>query len=136
MTEDRTRSPQSSVPPDDPRRHLTVARPDEDQSLRHIGLVGDTYTILVTTPSSTCTSRRAAAPLHTATTLKKCSLSSTVRLSSVFEARASSPGRAKLSMSRLTHFTASGTLLARQRGFYACALRPGRRSSSSPWVHP
>jgi quercetin dioxygenase-like cupin family protein len=48
MTEDRTRSPQSSVPPDDPRRHLTVARPDEDQSLRHIGLVGDTYTILVT----------------------------------------------------------------------------------------
>jgi quercetin dioxygenase-like cupin family protein len=47
MTEDRTRSPQSSVPPDDPHRHLTVARPDEDQSLRHIGLVGDTYTILV-----------------------------------------------------------------------------------------
>jgi quercetin dioxygenase-like cupin family protein len=46
--EDRTRSPQSSVPPDDPHRHLTVARPDEDQSLRHIGLVGDTYTILVT----------------------------------------------------------------------------------------
>ena len=27
---------------------LTVARPDEDQSLPHIGLVGDTYTILVT----------------------------------------------------------------------------------------
>ena len=48
MTEDRATSPQSSVPPDDPHRHLTVARPDEDQSLRHIGLVGDTYTILVT----------------------------------------------------------------------------------------
>ena len=36
-----------SIPPDDPSRELTVARPDEDQSLTHIGLVGDTYTILV-----------------------------------------------------------------------------------------
>jgi len=36
------------VPPDDPSRGLTVARPDEDQALPHIGLVGDTYTILVT----------------------------------------------------------------------------------------
>src|SRR4051812_19412640 len=37
-----------SVPPDDLSRDLTVARPEEDQSLPHIGLVGDTYTILVT----------------------------------------------------------------------------------------
>src|SRR6266702_1727427 len=36
------------LPPDDPSRELTVARPDDDQSLPHIGLVGDTYTILVT----------------------------------------------------------------------------------------
>jgi quercetin dioxygenase-like cupin family protein len=36
------------IPPDDPARKLTVARPNEDQSLPHIGLVGDTYTILVT----------------------------------------------------------------------------------------
>jgi quercetin dioxygenase-like cupin family protein len=36
------------VPPDDLSRKLTVARPDIDQSLPHIGLVGDTYTILVT----------------------------------------------------------------------------------------
>jgi quercetin dioxygenase-like cupin family protein len=36
------------VPPDDLSRQLTVARPDQDQSLPHIGLVGDTYTILVT----------------------------------------------------------------------------------------
>ncbi len=35
------------VPPDDLSRRLTVARPDGDQSLPHIGLVGDTYTILV-----------------------------------------------------------------------------------------
>lgn len=37
----------ASVPPDDLSRRLTVARPDTDQSLPHIGLVGDTYTILV-----------------------------------------------------------------------------------------
>jgi len=36
-----------SIPLDDPSRSLTVARPDQDQSLPHLGLVGDTYTILV-----------------------------------------------------------------------------------------
>ncbi|HEX3958283.1 MAG TPA: cupin domain-containing protein [Trebonia sp.] len=35
------------IPPDDLSRRLTIARPDEDQHLPHIGLVGDTYTILV-----------------------------------------------------------------------------------------
>jgi quercetin dioxygenase-like cupin family protein len=39
--------PEPSIPPDDPNRQLTVARPDEDETLPHIGLVGDTYTILV-----------------------------------------------------------------------------------------
>ena len=36
-----------AIPPDDPARALTVARPDTDQSLPHIGLVGDTYTVLI-----------------------------------------------------------------------------------------
>ena len=36
------------IPPDDPRRNLVVARPDEDRSLPHVGMVGDTYTILLT----------------------------------------------------------------------------------------
>jgi quercetin dioxygenase-like cupin family protein len=35
------------VPADDSSRKLTVARPDSDDSLPHVGLVGDTYTILV-----------------------------------------------------------------------------------------
>lgn len=35
------------IPDDDLSRRLTVARPDQDQALPHIGLVGDTYTILV-----------------------------------------------------------------------------------------
>lgn len=44
MTDAPTAEP---IPPDDPERRLTVARPESDQSLTHIGLVGDTYTILV-----------------------------------------------------------------------------------------
>ncbi len=35
------------LPPDNLRRQLTVVRPDSDQTLPHIGLVGDTYTITV-----------------------------------------------------------------------------------------
>ena len=40
--------PASTIPPDDPRRNLTHAHPDEDQKLHHIALVGDTYTVLLT----------------------------------------------------------------------------------------
>ena len=36
----------TAIPADDPARKLTVAQPD-DPNLSHIGLVGDTYTILV-----------------------------------------------------------------------------------------
>jgi quercetin dioxygenase-like cupin family protein len=39
--------PYPPVPADDPRRSLTVARPDTDPSLTHLGVVGDTYTILL-----------------------------------------------------------------------------------------
>jgi quercetin dioxygenase-like cupin family protein len=39
--------PGAEIPPDDLQRVLTIARPDTDQSLPHIGLVGDTYTILL-----------------------------------------------------------------------------------------
>src|ERR1017187_6765905 len=38
----------STIPPDDLQRSLALARPNEDQKLPHIGLAGDTYTILVT----------------------------------------------------------------------------------------
>src|ERR1700733_7403658 len=36
-----------SVPPDDPNRKFVIARPNTDQNLSHIGLVGDTYTIVL-----------------------------------------------------------------------------------------
>lgn len=49
MNDNPNAAPQMApIPPDDPRRNLTHARPDEDRSLPHVGLVGDTYTILLT----------------------------------------------------------------------------------------
>lgn len=38
---------QADLPADDRRRSLTVARPETDAALPHLGLVGDTYTILI-----------------------------------------------------------------------------------------
>ena len=38
----------SNLPPDDLRRNLTTASSDSGVNVRHIGLVGDTYTILLT----------------------------------------------------------------------------------------
>jgi quercetin dioxygenase-like cupin family protein len=39
--------PPSAIPPDDPTRPLTLARPNEDMPLRHVSIAGDTYTLLV-----------------------------------------------------------------------------------------
>ena len=36
-----------TIPPDDLRRQLTLARADNDEGLLHIGLVGDTYTVTI-----------------------------------------------------------------------------------------
>jgi quercetin dioxygenase-like cupin family protein len=42
-----TARPSLEIPPDDLQRSLTLVRPDTDKNLPHIGLVGDTYTILL-----------------------------------------------------------------------------------------
>jgi quercetin dioxygenase-like cupin family protein len=47
MSDDPGAAPQP-IPPDDPVRNLTVVSADTSPNLSHIGLVGDTYTILVT----------------------------------------------------------------------------------------
>ena len=39
--------PTPAIPSDDLQRNLALARPDSDQNLPHIGMVGDTYTILL-----------------------------------------------------------------------------------------
>ena len=46
-THSLTNQPPGPLPPDDPKRQLKIARPDSDPSLPHIGLVGNTYTVLV-----------------------------------------------------------------------------------------
>lgn len=48
---EKTNSPQqpvSAIPPDSPQRKLAIAQPDADQKISHLGVVGDTYTILLT----------------------------------------------------------------------------------------
>jgi len=39
--------PGSPIPADNLQRNLVIARPDQAQSLPHVGVVGDTYTILL-----------------------------------------------------------------------------------------
>lgn len=39
--------PSAPIPPDEPRRQLAVARPDDDPSLTHVAVAGGTYTILL-----------------------------------------------------------------------------------------
>ena len=45
-------SESAAIPADDPKRNLIIAQPDKDRSLPHIGLVGDTYTILLSTEAT------------------------------------------------------------------------------------
>jgi quercetin dioxygenase-like cupin family protein len=42
-----TSQPITPIPADNLKRRLALARPDKDQSLAHLGIVGDTYTILL-----------------------------------------------------------------------------------------
>jgi len=42
-----TSQPISPIPADNLRRRLAIARPIQDESLAHLGIVGDTYTILL-----------------------------------------------------------------------------------------
>src|SRR6202043_2058915 len=47
MATNTTTQPEAVIPPDDARRKLTMADP-EDPNMRHISVAGGTYTILVT----------------------------------------------------------------------------------------
>ena len=42
-----TSQPMTPIPPDNLKRNLKIAQPETDRSLPHIGLVGDTYTVLL-----------------------------------------------------------------------------------------
>jgi quercetin dioxygenase-like cupin family protein len=43
-----SKKPVSAIPPDNPQRKLAIAQPNTDQKISHIGVVGDIYTILLT----------------------------------------------------------------------------------------
>lgn len=47
MTNESNLPAASTLPDDDLSRELTIVRPDTDKNLPHIGLVGDTYTLLL-----------------------------------------------------------------------------------------
>ena len=47
MATNTTSAKQFGIPPDDPKRKLAIAQPDSDQNIPHVGVVGDTYTILL-----------------------------------------------------------------------------------------
>jgi mannose-6-phosphate isomerase-like protein (cupin superfamily) len=49
-----TSQPATPIPSDDPKRQLKIARPNTDESLLHIGLVGDTYTVLISGDDTNC----------------------------------------------------------------------------------
>jgi quercetin dioxygenase-like cupin family protein len=46
-THSLSNKPIEPVPPDNTQRQSKVARPDTDEALPHVGLVGDTYTVLL-----------------------------------------------------------------------------------------
>lgn len=86
--------PGASVPPDDLKRVLSLAQPDSNRNLPHIGIVGDTYTILLTgadTDGRFCLIDMHIPPgavrLRTVTTSRKLSLCSRARLRPRFAAR-------------------------------------------------
>ena len=92
MNDSQATSQHPDIPPDDTQRHLSVARPDGDQALPHLGIVGDTYTILLTGEDTA--GRYTLIDMHVppggapspdgASTSRKCSPSSTARSSSTF----------------------------------------------------
>jgi hypothetical protein len=81
----------SSIPPDDPRRSLSVAKPDADQALPHVCVVGATYTVLFGAKDTAgpyslidMLSRRIVGHRYTETTSRRCSPSLAGRSSSSF----------------------------------------------------
>ncbi len=148
-----TAQPISPIPPDDLQRKLAVARPNEDEKLPHIALMGDTYTVLLSgddTDGRYCLIDMMIPPgggpgphrhdFEESFTILEGEIETIFRgKKSVVRA----PG--KPSTSRRTRPIPLGTRLRIPCGCYAFAHQPDRRSSSQksalPWrpgqpVHP
>jgi hypothetical protein len=147
-----TAQPISLIPPDDLRRKLAVARPNENEKLPHIALMGDTYTVLLSgddTDGRYCLIdmliRRAEARVRIGMTLRNPSPSSKAKSRLPFAAKNPSCAREKPLTSRRTRPIPFGTLPRIPCGFYAFARQPDKRSSlqrsALPWragqpLHP
>lgn len=90
------------IPPDDSRRRLAVARPNGPAPLRHVGIAGNTYTILLSgedTAGRFCLMDMhvppGGGPRPTATTSRRRSPSSAARSSSPSAAKGSCSGPAR-----------------------------------------
>jgi hypothetical protein len=123
-----------TVPPDDPRRNLVLARPNDDEALPHVGVVGDTYTILLTgedTAGRYCLIDMlvpAGVLLRIATISKRRSrfLTERSRLPFAVPNRFCEPAR-PLTFHR-TRRISSTTPLTDQHACCVCAHRQGRKS--------
>jgi hypothetical protein len=131
-----------SLPPDDPTRSLTLTLP-EGKNLPHIGLVGDTYTILLAgkdtaerSASSTCTFRPAEAHHLIDMTSKRPSSSSRARSKPPSEEHSPPSSPAKPSTSPPTRPTSFTTQATVRLAFYASALPLVRRNSSPRLAFP
>ena len=128
--------PTSLIPPDDLKRNLTLAQPEKNESLPHIGLVGDTYTTLLTGAtrravfvSSICIFLLAAHLLIVTISRRHSSFwKARLRLHSAALNRRCE--RARLYIFRPTRRTSSVTHLQNRCGCCAFARQPAKRSSS------
>jgi len=136
-------APMPPLPPDDPNRHLTVARPNQDETLPHLGLVGDTYTILVT--GNDTDGKYTLIDMHvppgevrrlTVMTSKRCSACSRVRSKSRFAVRSLLPKLARPSTCRPTHRTLFVMPLQNLHDCCACVLLPVKKNSSPKSASP
>lgn len=115
--------PLEIVPQEDPNRTIIVRRPDTDESLPHYGVVGDTYTILLS--GADTDGRYGLIDMHippggghryTATTSRRCSTSLRERSSSPSAANRSPPTQGKPSTYQRVHPTNSRTFPQRMHG--------------------
>ena len=126
-----------TLPPDDLRRKLVLARPNDNQSLPHVGVVGDTYTILLTgedTAGRYCLIDMfvppGGGPLRIGTISKRCSRfwMARSRLPFAVPNRFCEPARPPTF--HRTRRISSTTPLSDRRGCSVCAHRRARKSFS------
>jgi hypothetical protein len=129
--------PASAIPVDDLRRNLAVAHPDADQKLPHIGVVGDTYTILLTGKDTAgrfglidMHIPRVVGHLPTVMTSKRLSPFLRANSRSPSVALSGSYGRVRRSTSPPMRHISFTTHLLSQQDCFASVRRPVRRISS------